>query len=270
MSSLPVLNIPMPCKCLWIGISGGIDSIVLLHWAIKNRSQLGNNGIELRAVHVNHQISSNSQKWQQHVEMVCAKWDVSLSVQSVTVDIIGQGLEQAARTARYKVFDQLLGEGDVLALAHHQEDQAETFLLRLLRGAGIHGLGAIPDNRPLGSANLWRPLLTIPKQLIIDYAKCNKLAWVEDESNRDIQYDRNFLRQKLLPLLRERWPQASKKIAQASEHAREAQALLDEYAAHDLKNLNFIKWISIERRTSRLIVLEQLEVFPPHCFLCLK
>lgn len=238
MNMLPELKVPKGCKCLWIGVSGGVDSVVLLRWAMENRAQLDAYGVALKAIHVNHQISNNSNEWQQQVTLMCDAWNVPLIVRDVNVDVSRGSLEEAARKARYNVFEQVLGAGDVLALGHHQEDQAETFLLRLMRGAGIHGLAAIAFYRALGSATIWRPFLATPKHVIVNYAKSSALTWVEDESNSDTHFDRNFLRQKLLPILKERWPQAAKKISQAAQHAFEAQVLLDDYAATDLKNLD--------------------------------
>lgn len=234
---LPNLNLPADCQHVWVAVSGGVDSIVLLHWAAQNSRALAAQGIELKAIHINHQLSAQSDAWQQHVMRVCADWGVPLIVRRVDVMVRGQGLEHAARKARYQAFEAELAAGDVLMLGHHQDDQAETFLLRLMRGAGVQGLAAMSSVRTLGHAQLWRPFLNTPKNTLLSYAATHALRWVTDESNSDPRFDRNLLRRDVLPVLHQRWPHAAHKIAQAAEHALEAQQLLNEYAAADLAQL---------------------------------
>lgn len=231
---LPLLNLPANCQRLVIGLSGGVDSVVLLHWAKQQLNcALQDDSVVLSAIHVNHQLSPYAQQWQQQVEALCSQLDIPLVVHSVTVNVAKQGLEQAARQARYQAFERELQSGDVLAVAHHQNDQAETLLLRLMRGAGVQGLAAMLPERPLGAGRLWRPLLQCTKASILEYAKQHALKWVEDESNADTRFSRNYLRHQVVPIINAHWPQSIHKIAAAAEHAAEAQALLDEYAAVD-------------------------------------
>lgn len=220
------------CRRLGIALSGGVDSVALLHVCKKLQlaSQLQ---VPLFAIHINHQISPHANAWQHHVEQLCKDLSIPLFVRRVSISLDGEGLEQAARRARYAVFNELLGEGDLLAFGHHQNDQAETLLLRLLRGAGVQGLGAMPAMRPLGKGALWRPFLAYNRAQIMVYAQQHNLQWVEDESNTNVHYSRNFVRAKVLPVLNEHWPQAISKLNQAAEHAAEAQQLLTEYAAAD-------------------------------------
>ncbi len=235
---LPDLNVPAGCRHLWVAISGGVDSVVLLHWATQNSRALAARGIALKAIHVNHQLSAQSDIWQQHVMRLCTDWSVPLWVKRVNVLVRSESLEQAARKARYEAFEAELAAGDILMLGHHQEDQAETFLLRLMRGAGVQGLAAMPSTRALAQAQLWRPFLNTSKHTILSYAAAHALQWVNDESNSDTRFDRNLLRHQVLPVLHQRWPHAAHKISQAAGHALEAQVLLDEYAAADFAQLD--------------------------------
>lgn len=146
----------------------------------------------------------------------------------------GESLEAAARRVRHGEFARALSPGEMLLLAHHRDDQAETVLLRLLRGAGVHGLAAMAPVRPQGAGMLARPLLDVPRRAIDEYARRHGLVWVEDPSNQDAGFDRNFLRLQVLPRLAERWPGADATLARAAENASEAAWLLDELAAEDL------------------------------------
>lgn len=209
---------------LVVGLSGGMDSVVLLH-ALAMLPEARARG--LRAVHVHHGLHAEADGWLRHCEAACAALDVPL--RSVRVEVPrdgGEGLEAAARHARHGAFAAELGEGDVLALAHHRDDQAETFLLRALRGSGADGLGAMRAWRRFGHGWLWRPLLGYPRARLLAYAQGHDLRWVEDPGNRDPRFDRNFLRQQVLPLLGERWPRALASLARSAELSGEAADLL--------------------------------------------
>jgi len=220
-----------PAPVYWVAYSGGCDSHALLHAMAELRPRLGG---ELRAIHVNHGLQSVAADWVAHCRGVCAALDVALTVVSVSVEPApGESLEAAARDARYDAFARELGEGDCLLLAHHLDDQAETLLLRLLRGAGVHGLAAMPVCRPLGRGYLLRPLLSTPRAAIVDYARAHGLRWVDDPSNEQSQFDRNFLRNQLIPRAAERWPSVSRTLARAAAQAAEAADLLDELAQAD-------------------------------------
>ena len=206
------------------GLSGGLDSIVLLH-ALSLLPEVRQRG--LRAVHVHHGLHPSADEWLAHCEAVCALWQVPL--RSVRVDVAseGEGLEAAARHARRAAFADELGGDEVLALAHHGDDQAETFLLRALRGSGVDGLGSIRPLRRFARGWMWRPLLGYSRTQLQAYAQRAGLSWVDDPSNAENRFDRNFLRNDIMPLLRARWPHASGALAQAAALCAEAAQLLD-------------------------------------------
>lgn len=217
---------------LWLALSGGLDSMVLLHL-------LHGSGLLFKALHVNHQLSPNAHLWQAQCQSVCTELGVELVVKKVKVLRAGRGLEDAARQARYGAFADVLSADSVLITAHHQDDQAETLLLRLLRGAGLRGLRGILPNSTLyfsgrRIADIYRPLLSCARADLARYAREHDLCWVDDESNADTALDRNFLRHQVLPLLAQRWPGFAQRWSAAAEHLTEASELLDELAEQDL------------------------------------
>jgi tRNA(Ile)-lysidine synthase len=210
-----------------VGLSGGIDSVVLLHLL---RRGLKLPPSRLSAIHVNHQIHPDATAWAAHCRRVCRELGVPLRVRRVEV-ARGNSIEAAAREARYRVFAH--SGAAVIALAHNRDDQAETVLLQLLRGAGPRGLAAMPEFRA-GSPAFWRPLLGLPRSVIADYARRHGLRWVEDDSNDDIAYTRNFLRHRVLPLIETQRPGAAMVLARAARLQAEAAELLDDLARIDL------------------------------------
>jgi tRNA(Ile)-lysidine synthase len=216
-------------KRYWVALSGGLDSCVLLHLLAEHRP-----AVPVHVIHVNHQLSTRANQWQSHCEALAAAYGFPFTAEKVTVAAAGRGLEMAARDARYAVFERVLAPGDLLLMAHHQNDQAETVLLRLLRGAGLRGLGAMPEQRSLGAGRAGRPLLEHTRSELQSYAESEGLAWVEDESNESVVYDRNFLRLQVLPQLAQRWPQFAQRFAHAARSLRESEQLLTEYASEDL------------------------------------
>jgi tRNA(Ile)-lysidine synthase len=211
-----------------VGYSGGADSHALLY--ALSSLELPQ---EILALHVNHGLSPNAGNWQRHCESVCNALHIPFCVENASVSYDGTGLENAARQARYDVFARHVGSGDVLLLAHHADDQLETFFLRLLRGAGVRGLGGMPEWRAVGDGCIYRPWLACSREEIREYAVEQGLLWVEDESNADVQFDRNFLREKVLPILQTRWPQAGNSIARSMSWCGEADAVADELAEID-------------------------------------
>jgi len=212
----------------WVAYSGGLDSTVLLH-RLASDPLLRERG--LRAVHVHHGLHAEADAWAAHCTEVCAALGVPLEVCRVVVrDDAGLGPEAAARAARREAFARLLGEGDVLALAQHRDDQAETFLLRALRASGPDGLAAIRPWRRFAGGWMWRPLLDTPRARLRAWAEARGLRWIEDPSNADLALDRNFLRHRVLPLLRERWPHADIAFARSAAVCADSADLL---AAHD-------------------------------------
>jgi tRNA(Ile)-lysidine synthase len=214
-----------------VAFSGGLDSTVLLHLLADHARNHATP--PLHAIHIHHGLQSAADSWPTHCKAVCERLGVELTIVHVQV-APGASLEQAARDARYAAFGRILGAGEVLFTGQHREDQAETLLFRLLRGTGLRGLAAMPAQRRLGQGSLARPLLTCSRQQLHDYAQARGLIWIEDPSNRDTAFARNFLRNDVFPLLQQRWPQASQNLARCAEHLGEAQGLLDELAEGDL------------------------------------
>ena len=221
-------------RSLLVGLSGGLDSTVLLHALARRRGDF----LALRAIHVHHGLLPEAEAWSEHCRDLCTDLGVELSQHRVQVDRDGgQGLEAAAREARHAAFASELRDGESLVLAHHRDDQAETVLLRLLRGSGSGGLAAMRSERFIGANALLRPLLGLDRASLLEYALAHGLAWCEDPSNADTGPDRNFLRLRVLPLLSERWPQAGIALARSALLLDEDDALLDAEAARRLDTL---------------------------------
>ncbi|MCL9653521.1 tRNA lysidine(34) synthetase TilS [Pseudomonas protegens] len=214
-----------------IAFSGGLDSTVLLHLLVDLAHQHGLP--RLTAVHVHHGLQAAADAWPAHCQAICAALGVPLQVIHVQVRA-GSSLEGAAREARYGAFERLTAANELLLTAQHRDDQAETLLFRLLRGAGVRGLSAMPESRPLGAGHLLRPLLGVSRAELERYAAEHCLSWVQDPSNADHQYSRNYLRHQVMPSLIARWPQAATSMSRSAAHLREAQGLLDELAMMDL------------------------------------
>lgn len=199
----------MISKNLYVAYSGGVDSHVLLHL-------VANSFDNVSAIHINHALSSEDDCMQQHCERVCAALNISL--QCITVDAKPKGTqspEDAARQARRSAWLATLSKNDILLLAHHAQDQAETILYRLFRGAGPKGLGGMSQSSLLGAVQILRPLLEVSKQKILAYAQQHNLNYIEDSTNANLNFDRNFIRQQVLPLIEQRWPQACNNINRA-------------------------------------------------------
>ncbi len=225
---------------LWLAYSGGLDSQVLLHllWRLREQANIAKTPFPLlNAIHINHQLQSPAGAWAAQCQRQCADYDIPFTLRTVDVSGRRRGIEASARDARYREFEDVLCEGDVLLLAHHLDDQAETLLLRLLRGAGVSGLAAMPIRRTLGSGELFRPLLDVQRARIEAYAKEHQLSWIEDPSNTDTHYRRNFLRQRVMPQLAEHWPDYRVGFGRAARLQAEAAQLLDEYIDADLRAL---------------------------------
>ncbi|WP_161787340.1 tRNA lysidine(34) synthetase TilS [Endozoicomonas numazuensis] len=206
-----------------MAFSGGVDSTVLLHLLVCLRDK---GEIEsLSAIHVHHGLSGNADSWADHCLSVCQQWEVPLQVVRVSLEH-SSDLERQAREARYTAFEGCLPEGGCLVMGHHQDDQAETVLFRLLRGSGLDGVAGMPVSRELGSGVLFRPLLSITRQVVENYAENVGLKFVEDESNQDQRFRRNFLRHNLMPQIEAAWPGVSSRLAQFSEDVSEVNQLL--------------------------------------------
>lgn len=223
-----------PDKPIIIAYSGGVDSQVLLValTKLKQQGQLPNPVV---VCHVNHGLSPHADTWQAFAQQQCDSFALPLITHKLHLKKQAQqSLEAMARDARYQVLIKASAEPAIIVTGHHLNDQAETFLLALKRGAGVKGLSAMLVSSTLAQHTLARPLLAVSRDDIVDYANQQKLSWIEDESNTDEHYDRNFLRHQILPKLNERWPSINKTIARSAEHCVEAQQLLDELAQQDL------------------------------------
>jgi len=203
-----VAKLELAAKGFVVGLSGGVDSVVLLHALGKRQG--------LSAVHVHHGLSPNADAWAAFCRRLCKRWGVPLAVHRVKVAKRGQGLEAAAREARYRVFSRV--KSDRIVLAHHLDDQAETVLMNLLRGAGIRGASGMPRESRLHGKTVLRPLLDVPREAIVAYAREHRLQWIEDESNADESLTRNFVRRRLGPLLDARFPAWKSSLARAARH----------------------------------------------------
>jgi len=211
----------------YVAYSGGVDSHVLLH-CCASMARLKN---KLTAVYVHHGLQVEAETWAGHCEETAKELGVEFLTLRVNADAgPGESPEEAARNARYAALKSLMAAGDVLLLAQHREDQLETVLLQLFRGSGLRGLSGMPERQAFGPGVMLRPLLNTSKQAICDYAATHQLSWVEDPSNQSNDYDRNFLRNAVVPLLKQRWTAIDKTVARSAKHCADAQVLVEEVA----------------------------------------
>jgi len=247
---------------LYVGFSGGLDSTVLLHCLASEPTLLA----KIHAVHINHGLSPHALKWEHHCQQLCTAWSIPLTTHRVVLPRT-HNVEENARVARYAVFYALLTKADALLLAHHQDDQAETLLLNLMRGAGVDGLAAMEEIQPLVvQGDLLRPLLSYSRKALESYARQFDLSWVDDESNQDEYFSRNFIRHRLMPLLQEKWPQAARSIARAARHCQDASNNLAALAKMDCVDLTTQTTLSVAsvKRLSRERALNSLGVWLKH------
>jgi tRNA(Ile)-lysidine synthase len=214
-----------------VAFSGGADSTALLAALAAAAARPA----RLRAIYVDHQLHPDSRGWGRHCRKVAASLGVPLQVRRVRVARgRGQSLEAAARAARYGVLGEVLKAGEALLTAHHQDDQLETVLLQLLRGAGVAGLAAMPACTPFAGGMLVRPLIGVPRAALRAWLRTRGLPWIEDTSNADEHLDRNYLRSRVLPLILARWPAAPDTVVRGARHAAEAQRMLEALGAGDV------------------------------------
>lgn len=206
-----------------VGFSGGRDSVALLHWLKKH-------GYNVEAVHVNHNINPKSGAWAHFCQTFCDSHDIPIIIESGNVSDFGSNMENAARELRHSVFSTIDGP---IILAHHAKDQEETFFFKLFRGAGIEGLTCMKIDQSINGKTILRPMLSVSRKDINDYVMEHGLGWVEDPSNADSTYDRNFIRTKLIPLILERFPTFSQNLARVMDSLSEAQDLLGDLAKID-------------------------------------
>jgi len=278
LKTLQTLSNSAKVTRIWLALSGGVDSVALLHALVHTREQwpAALRGTPVLALHVHHGLSSNADDWVKECEQICQQYGVELVTERVQLSPQGS-LEQQARQARYAVFEQYVDEGDALLMAHHHNDQLETFFLRLLRGSGLQGLASMSDQRTLGKGRLLRPWLTHSRKEIEDYRDHYQLAHVEDESNQDLSIDRNWWRLAGLPMIAQRFsaffPSLSVSIAQLQEDKQVLDTLLHERLLVITTRLDWVKRVALSvdrlsdcdpalRRACIRTWLQQLGVYP--------
>ena len=243
MARIAALVPAYPDVSLCVALSGGVDSSALLAALAASRSKPA----RLRALHVDHGLRPAAREWAQHCRSLARRLHVPLKVLSTKVERIrGESLEAAAREARYRLLASALEPHEVLLTAHHSDDQLETVLLQLFRGSGLPGLAGMPARAPFAEGWLVRPLLSRSRAELEAWAREHGLAWVDDDSNADVQLDRNYLRLHVLPLIRERWPGAPTAVARSARHAAEAQTLLDALALTDVDRARYGESLSVK------------------------
>jgi len=244
-------------KVLWVAYSGGCDSHVLLHSLVALRSKLKT---EIKAIHINHGLSPLANEWEEHCRVICEQLSVPYLAISVDASTRKTSPEEAARHARYAEWKKLLNKDEVILLAHHQDDQAETVLLQLLRGSGVKGLAAMPAQQNFSLGLLCRPMLGFLREEIVSYAVEQNLNWIDDPSNFDTDFDRNFLRHEVVPLLETRWPSLKKTLSRSATHQADADQLLTELAfqdwhhVHEKNQINISALVKLSQKRQRNIL----------------
>jgi tRNA(Ile)-lysidine synthase len=225
-----LLSIPTP-SVVWLAYSGGVDSHVLLHTVVNLKKTMG---ITLKAIHINHQISVHANEWEEHCQKTCEKLNVPFYSERIDIHRAGgESLEACARNKRYDIFSRLVEKDNYVLTGHHLDDQAETVLLQLMRGTGVKGLSAMAEKQAFSAGFLVRPLLSISRKEILQEALIQQLQWIEDESNESLDFERNFLRHQVIPLLEKKRPQVVQAMARTAKHCAQAAELLEELAKID-------------------------------------
>ncbi len=248
-------------KNFCLAFSGGVDSTVLVH--LFNKFKQIEPNLSLRAIHVHHGLNQFADDWVISCQDICDRYHMPLLITYLNLPKKTKySLEELARIERYQIFKTELRQNEVLVTAHHQEDQAETLLLQLFRGAGPKGLASMPMLTNFGQGFLLRPLLNFAKKKLLQFAEKENLNWIEDESNRDSAFDRNFLRQQIFPLLTQRWPSISKNLARSAWHCAQADHFIEakiklffeEIFSSESKTLDIFKLIQHDFVTQSYIV----------------
>ena len=242
-----------------IAYSGGVDSHVLLHVCSTLKGSFN-----FKAIYIDHGLHEDSKKWSAHCQHTAESLSINFISEAVNAaNVNGDGPEQAARQARYAALSKHCSDNTLLLVAQHQDDQAETLMLQLLRGAGVKGLASMPRLAAFGKGYLGRPFLELSQQTILDYAAQHQLSWVEDSSNLELTYDRNFLRQQVVPLIQQRWPAFAQTTARTASHCAEASSILDDYAstllvANDSADLSVSSLDGETDQVKRLVIRQWL------------
>lgn len=254
-------------KRFWVGYSGGLDSHVLLTLMVQAIQSLKDKdkdkdkdkceekdhqtNYEVGAIHVHHGLSHNANAWVEHCKTVCARLHVPLEIFFVDAEVKeGESQEEVARNARFNAMSNFIKEDECLLLAHHAEDQAETILMRLFRGAGPKGLSGMAEKMQMGHLEILRPLLSVSKDVLLQYAKTNQLQWIQDDSNHNIRFDRNYLRHEILPRLKARWPQVVRSVNRSGALCLES--------ASNMKSIAEADWQKVLGNTARTLSVKEL------------
>lgn len=225
-----------PATAYLLAFSGGLDSLVLLHAAMQLCQTMPQ--LRLRAVHVDHGLQRVSAHWVGHCRRICEQYNIPFTCERLkVVPLAGDSVEAVARTARYAAFTRHLRSGEMLLTAHHRNDQAETLLLHLVRGSGVDGLAAMPEVRAFGLGKLGRPLLGFTRQELQQYADAHQLDYITDPSNLENRFDRNYLRQRVMPVLESRWPSVADTLSRAARLQQESRQLLQGFLHEKLSSV---------------------------------
>lgn len=225
-------DVVTPTSSCVVGVSGGIDSMVLLHWISQNLDKFS---VPIKVMHINHKLHPDSDKWANFVKMTCDNLNLPVEIKDVVVSNYGKNVEFAARTARYTEFCN--SGADILILAHHMNDQIETFFLKLFRGSGIRGLKSMPTVTPCwfdNNVKVVRPLLNVSRSTVEAYAAYNDIKHVEDPSNKNMRYDRNYIRNAIWPVIVNRFDIADINIAKSIDLLGESWELTTILAQQDM------------------------------------
>ena len=220
-------------RAILLGLSGGLDSTVLLHLLASLKGQLDN--VLISAVHINHGVHEDSDLWAEFCQDYCRRLYIPLYISRHDLAQVKTNREAVFRQTRYQVFADQLPTSGLLLTAHHQHDQSETILFNLFRGAGIRGLRAMKPCVSFASGFHLRPLLSVPNNLLNDYAQNHALKWIDDPSNTDTEFDRNYIRHKVIPVIAKRWPVAPGSIARSGENLLETEEIVNEVGLQDIK-----------------------------------
>ena len=243
----------------YIALSGGVDSVVLFNELAKLKKEVG---FHLTAIHVNHNVQKDSHLWKDFCAEICKENQikfVSRTLRKKNNNI--SNLEKKLREERYKIFQNILDKNSILFMGHHLDDAIETFFLRALRGSGIDGLSSIPEQRSLGDGKLIRPFLNVSKSDLLLRAKKEKLKFIDDPSNKDNSFDRNYLRNIVLPRIEKRWPSYRKNLNQLTSNLKESSILINMQAERDFNEIKLKKDLISLEKLLRLSKARQKNVF---------
>lgn len=259
-------QIPANSQKVYIAYSGGLDSHVLLHLCASSPELK----TKITAVYIHHGLQAVADDWLNHCQVRCEQLNVNyLAIKVDATAKVGESPEAAARAARYAAFQALIQPNEVILLAHHREDQMETLFLQLFRGAGVNGLAAMPKVSSFVHGSLIRPLLDIGKSELQHYAHQHQLTWVEDPSNACNDFDRNFLRNQVLPLLKTRWPSCDKTIARSATHCANASEFINDWVMQHLpemidqqqRSLSISQWLRFSEQQQNWLLRHWLQTF---------